>query len=178
MAKQSSKHKFSLKENSTGESSCECCSSIDLEYEKLKNKYKLPDFKELNEDFDVKKVEFNSETFLRDIRKAMVLKFTSTLQFIELLLNPTNGSMFHLFLVKGINGTEKEILDKLFESLGIIEIDSFSLDVDYDEKKEAEFINSSLSLWNEMKPKLNSIISSLKQNWRKTTGRKEKSYFG
>lgn len=165
------------------EEKCEYCGE-DLEsfkeaYEKLSKKYSLPCFKDLNEDFDIGKIDCcNSETLLREIRKAMISKFASLLQLTELLLNPSNGSMFHMFLVKGINNSEKEKLNKLFETLGSIQIESFSLDLTYNEKKEAEFINFSFSEWKNMNPDLKIIISSLKENWRKTTSKKSKSYFG
>ena len=165
------------------EEKCEYCGE-DLEefkeeYAKLAKKYSLPNFKDLNEKFDIGKIDCcNSETLLREVRKSMISKFGSLLQFVELLLNPSNGSMFHMFLVKGVNGTEKEKLNKLFETLGAIQIKSFSLDIEYNEKREAEFIKSSFKDWEEIKPDLKAIVTSLKENWRKTTDSKKKSYFG
>ena len=147
-------------------------------YELLAKQYSLPKFKQLNDDFDISKIDTNTETLLRDVRKMMVGKLSSVLQFVELLLNPSSGSMFHMFLVRGITNGEKERLDKLFEVIGAFEIDSFELDITYNEKKEAEFIKNTFSSWQTMKPELEGVISSLKQNWRKTTDKKGKSYFG
>lgn len=147
-------------------------------YKKLSDKYNLPSYKELDEDFDINKVDSVEDTLLRDIRKIMFGKFASVLNFIELLLNPSNGSMFHMYMVKGINSDEKNILNKLFESLGAIEIESFSLDIDYSEKNEAIFIKESFEKWQLMKPELNKIINSIKQEWKKSSSKKEKSYFG
>ena len=161
---------------------CEYCGealeAIKEEYEKLQAQYDLPSFKEINEDFDISKVDCNTGTILRDVRKMMVLKFSSILQFVELLLNPSSGSMFHMFLVKGINGDNKDILNSLFEGLGTIEINSFELDINYSEKDEADFIKRNFHAWNSMKPKINTINKSLKDNWKKTTQKKDKSYFG
>lgn len=149
------------------------------EYDKFSKKHSLPNFKDLNEDFDIGKIDCcNSETLLREVRKSMISKFGSLLQFVELLLNPSNGSMFHMFLVKGVNNDEKEKLNKLFEDLGTIQIESFSLDISYNEKKEAEFIKSSFNEWKKMNPNLKSIITSLKENWKKSTSSKKKSYLG
>jgi len=163
----------------------ECCEecggsveSLKENYEVFQKKYSLPSFKELNEEFDIGKLDCDTETILRDIRKSMVLKFSSTLQFTELLLNPSNGSMFHMFLVKGINGDNKEDLNKLFENLGSIEIESFSRDITYNEKEEANFINRNFKSWKELKPPLEKIMKSLKDNWKKTAQKKGKSYFG
>ena len=147
-------------------------------YKELEKKYNLPNFKELDEDFDISKVDCTIETLLRDIRKTMFGKFASVLNFIELLLNPSNGSMFHMYMVKGITLEEKNILNKLFEKLGYIEIESFSLDINYDEKNEALFIKKSFREWQEMKPEVDKTIKSLKENWKKVSDKKEKSYFG
>lgn len=147
-------------------------------YEKLKQKYGLPEFKELDEEFEISKIGSYSETTLRDIRKAMCEKLSLTLNLIELLLNPANGSMFYMYLIRWINGKEKEKLNNLFEKLGEIEIDSLELEVNYSEEKEANFINANLKKWKEIKPNLAEVISSFKDNWKKSVTKKEKSYFG
>ena len=148
------------------------------EYKKLSDKYNLPSYKEMDEDFDINKIDSIEDTLLRDIRKLMFSKFASVLNFVELLLNPTNGSMFHMYLVKGINTEEKNSLNNLFESLGSIEIESFSLDINYSEKNEAAYIKESYEKWQKMKPELDKIISSIKLNWKKVSSKKEKSYYG
>jgi len=148
-------------------------------YERLKSRYSgLPSFDKLNEEFDIGKVDFNEVTLARDVRKAMINKFFAILNFVEMLLNPSNGTMFQMFLVKGINSVEKDILNKLFEELGIIEIESFYLDINYNEDKEVEFIVKNFQEWPEMKKELNKVIESLRNNWRKTSSSKGKSYFG
>jgi hypothetical protein len=163
------------KEDHTIELSIE---TIKEQYSTIKKKYNLPEFKELNEEFDIAKIDTNKEVFLRDIRKTMISKLSSILTFIELLLNPGNGPMFHLYLVKGITQREKDILNQLFDKLGKIEIESFELDIDYSEKKEAEFIIHTSKEWKIMKKDLLEIILILKKNWGNNSTKKEKSYFG
>ncbi|MEM3074976.1 MAG: hypothetical protein QW727_03485 [Candidatus Pacearchaeota archaeon] len=168
-----------MKEKKNG---CELCrgnkDSIKNLYKTIQKKYDLPPFKYLDENFDISKYDWNKNTFLRDIRKMIENKFYTTLQFIELLLNPSNGSMFHFFLVNGMNGIEKSTLKNLFENLGEIEINSIALDINFDEKKEAEFIKNSCKSWEKIKPELEKIIDSIKSNWKKTNKTKGKSYFG
>ena len=161
-----------------GKESCTDVKELKKKYSILMNKYNLPGFKELDEEFDILKIDSNSETLLREVRKLMILKFSAVLNFIELILNPTNGSMFHMFLVKGINNFDKKIMDNLFERLGEIELNSFKLDINYSEESEAEFIKSKFEIWQEIKPELTKILDSLQDNWNKTAYKKEKSYFG
>ena len=147
-------------------------------YEIARKKYQLPDFKELNEEFDIGKIEFNEDTVLRDLRKAIMLKLSSSLQLIELLLNPTNGSMFNMLLTRNIESEEKLILEKLFDTLGQIEINSYVLDIEYSEKNEAEFIISRTEEWKIISKEINKILRKLGEDWKKSNFKKAKSYFG
>jgi len=148
-------------------------------YNKLKKKYSLPEFKVLNEEFDIGKIDFNHDTVLRDVRKGIIAKCFSILSFIELLINPTSGSMFYMYLVRGLDAADKEKLKELFDKLGSIEIDSFKLDVKYSEAEEAKFIKAKTAEWDkEIKPILLNIVDRLSINWKKISIKKEKSYFG
>ncbi len=169
------KSKKGKKERQTIEFSIE---TLKEQYSSVRKKYNLPEFTALNEEFDIAKLDVNDETLLRDIRKTMIAKLFSVLNFVELLLNPSNGSMFHMYLVKAISQKEKETLNQLFDKLGEIEIESFSLDIEYSEKKEAEFINNIFKEWQKIKKDLADIISSLKKSWGNNNTKKEKSYFG
>ncbi len=172
-----------IEKKEDAEEDCEDCCINELDeikekYSELQKKYLLPNFEQLNEEFDIGKVDFNQDTILRDIRKSMVNKFFAILSFTELLLNPSTGSMFYMFLVKGVNSKEKEILNGLFDKLGEIEIDSFELDINYNEKAEAKFINEKYKTWQEIKKELAQVLDSLKKNWGSRAIKKEKTYFG
>ncbi len=148
------------------------------EYGALAVKYGLPGFDEMNDEFDIGKLDCNPDSLLRDVRKSIVNRFASMLNFVELLLNPTNGSMFHMYLVRGINGGDKEVLDKLFEELGELEIEAIALDINYDEKNEAEYIKKSFEAWKGMKDDFDKIVKKLKESWKKRDIKRERGYFG
>lgn len=152
--------------------------TIKEKYEEAKSKHNLPNFEQMNDDFDISKIECDTETILRDVRKAIISKFSSWLTFIETLINPSGGTMFHMYLVKSIGEKERKILSEIFSELGEIEIQAIELEIQYDEKKEAEFVNINFKKWQEMKKPLLEITGSLKDNWKKETIKKEKSYFG
>jgi len=151
---------------------------IKEKYEKLVKKHDLPSFEEINNDFDITKIDSDSETLIRDVRKAITAKFSSILSFVEVLLNPTSGSMFYMFLVKGVNGEEKEILNNLFAKIGAMDIEAITLDIVYSEEKEAEFIKSSFEDWRRIQKDLMKVVDKLKENWQKTAIKKDRSYYG
>jgi len=149
------------------------------DYETLAKKYKLPDYKTLNEEFDIEKVaEQETDTLLREIRKVIMDKVIAYLRFIELLLNPSQAPMFFFALLKGLDNDDKKLLEELYTKLGKLEIEVIEVDNDYSEKGEAEFIKRISAKWKEVKEGMKKISKSLKLSWEKKTEKKEKSYLG
>lgn len=147
------------------------------DYTKLAEKYKLPSFQQLNEEFDIEKVqELETETLLREIRKVIMDKVIAYLRFIELLLNPSNAPMFFFALLRGIESADKKILDNLYTRLGVLEIEVIGVDNDYSEKSEAEFLNRVFKDWKGVKEDMRHISKVLRKSWDKKSVQKEKGY--
>jgi len=148
-------------------------------YSELEKKYKLPSYKELNEEFDIEKAqELETDTLLREIRKVIMDKVIAYLRFIEMLLNPSNAPMFFFALLKGLDNGDKKILEDLYSKLGRLEIEVVEIDNDYSEKNEAEFIIHVFNEWREIKEDMKKIAKSLQKSWDKKSERKDKSYLG
>lgn len=149
------------------------------EYSIIEKKYNLPSFSNMNEDFDIEKIiEKDTELLIREIRRAMLEKNTAYLRFIDMTINPSNSPMFLMILLKNIESTEKKFLNELYMQLGKYEIISLKLDNIYDEKAEAEFINSFYARWQEIKKEFSLFISSFEESMNKKTEKKEKGYLG
>jgi len=160
----------------------DCCWSLkDLkrEYEKLKSKYSLPSFKEMNEDFEIEKLEEReTEILARDIRRAMIEKNSAYLRFIEMFMNPSSSPMLFLALMKNMDNIDKKLVEDLYSKLGKYEILSLRLDNEYDEAKEAEFINKFFKEWQQVKKDFGSLLKFMEDSWDKKGERKEKGYLG
>jgi len=149
------------------------------EYEKLRKKYDLPSFKEMNEDFEIEKLqEHDTETLSREIRRAIAEKNLSYLRFVEMFMNPGNAPMFFLALVKNMENTDRKLLEDLYLALGKFEIKSLALDNIYDEKRDAEFIKEFFKYWQDIKIKFADVIRAIQDSWDRKTERKEKGYLG
>ena len=145
----------------------------------LQKKYKLPSFKDLNEEFDIEKAaEHETDCLMREIRKAVMDKVIAYLRFVEMLINPTSAPMFFFALVKCLTSTEKKKLEKIYEKLGGFEIDVIELDCRYVEKKEAEFIKKMFKEWQEVEREMLEIVGTLRTNWNQKIGKNEKGYLG
>ena len=146
-------------------------------YNKLKDKHSLPDFSELNKLFDIEDIEIETEFLLKKIRRKISEKITDYLRFLDLILNPSNAPIFFFRLVKNLDRDDTIKITNIYEKLASFEISVISLDLEYSEQKEVEFIKSSYDIFNSIKKDFLKIIEKLKfteENYKKTNG----SYFG
>lgn len=148
-------------------------------YETLRKKYGLPDFKVLNENFEIENVSiYDTELLLKKIRKQMMEKVYSYLRMFETFLNPSSAPLFILNLIKSFNSEDKELLGKLYKQLGEIEVSSFELEVIYDEKREADFVNKIYTSWMNMSKDILNLTSFIRKSYNPDIGKQNKSYFG
>lgn len=147
-------------------------------YEPLQKKYKLPSFDELNKEFEIEKVqEHETDFLLREIRKNVGEKLGAFLRFLENIINPSLAPVFILNSLKDLAAREKELIKACYEALVDSELESIHLDIEYDEKKEAAFIQKSFKKWQDIKPYMNELISSMEKTQKKVEERKN-SYLG
>lgn len=148
-------------------------------YERIRKRYKLPDFKELNNDFQIEKIcEYETDCLAREIRKFMADKFSNYLRFIEAVLHPINAPIFIFSVIKAISQEEKRKFEEIYKKLAENEIKLIEVDIDSSEEKETKFIKESYKMWQEIKKDLLEITKMIKKNWDSKFGANSKSYFG
>ena len=147
-------------------------------YKPLQEKYQLPTFSELNKIFDIEDIDPETEFLLRKIRRTIAEKMANYLRFTEIILNPSNAPMFFFKLLKKIDSSDKESLSKIYEQLGNAELKMLSLDIEYNETEEANFINETYkSFTTEIKDEFLKIIEKL-NNGEENSVRVNGSYLG
>ena len=148
-------------------------------YKILQEKYSLPSFESLNEDFVIEKAyESETDLLLREIRKFIWDRIGNYLRLIEGILNPVNAPMFIFSIVKILGIEEKKKLSEIYKELTKLEIRVIAIDLDYDEKKEAEFVNNAYSLWQKIKKDLVNILEKICKKWDDKSENSNKCYFG
>lgn len=149
------------------------------EYEKIQKEHGLPGFDELNKDFCIEKIsDFETDFLLREVRKIMADRFSNYLRFIEAILNPVNVPMFIFSIVKSLSIEEKNKLTEVYKKLAEIEVELIGVDIEYVEKKEAEFIKQSFLVWQKIKKDILEIVRVIKKNWGNKLETNNKGYFG
>lgn len=148
-------------------------------YKKIQQLHNLPDFEKLNSEFSIEKLaEIETDFLIREVTKIMAEKFSNYLRFVELVLNPSNSPMFIFSIIKTMGENEKKKFSEIYKELARIELDLIELDVDFNEKKEADFINNSYKTWINMKKDFFDIISGIKSNWNNKSENNKNGYFG
>jgi len=149
------------------------------EYQILQERYNMPPFEKLNEDFQIEKAtECETDFILKEIRKYVTDKFFNYLRFIESLLTPTDAPMFVFAIAKTLGIKEKEKLIELYKKIAKIDIDLIELDIEYSEEKEANSIKKCYEMWQEIKKEFLELIEVIKKNWDNKLEDNGKSYFG
>ncbi len=148
-------------------------------YKELQNKYHLPDFDSLNHDFYAEKIsEIETDVLTREIRRFMADRIYNYLRFIETILNPVNVPMFIFSIIKSLDSSDKKKLSDLYARLSEINIELIKLDIDSNEKKDAEFINQVYESWQSIKKDLSSVVNRFKDNKEVKEDKNSTRYFG
>jgi len=148
-------------------------------YKKIQKEYSLPDFEKLNFEFSIEKVaDIETDYLIREIGRIMADRFSNYLRLVELILNPVNSPMFIFSIIKTIGENEKKKLSEMYKELTKIELSLIELDVNFSEKKEAEFINNSYMVWMNIKKDLIEVIEKARSNWDNKQEGNNKAYFG
>jgi hypothetical protein len=150
---------------------------LKAEYATLAKKYKLPSFIELNENFEIEKIDRESETLLRAVRKVVIEKIVNSLGFVEMLLNPINVPRLYVPFIKSMAQEQKILLDQVYWKFSELSTGSLACEIHYDENKEAELIRKTNTTWNEIKKDFGKLLENISKP-KTQIEKKEKSYFG
>ena len=153
--------------------------NLKKEYLKLKKKFNLPGFDEMNQDFHIEKLsETESIYLIREVRRFMVEKLSHYMRFVEATLNPSNATLFVFSVVKTLNSEDKKSLSEVYKELMKIELKVVELDLIFDENEEANFVVEVFKTWQKIKKDLSGVLKKVNDNWDKEVELNNKGYFG
>ncbi len=148
-------------------------------YAALKKKYGLPEFKFLNENFEIENIDIGeTELLAKMIRKHMTEKVFYVLRSLEMFLNPQNAPLFIFDIIKSFSESDRALIKELYTKIAHYEIEAFGLEGNYSEKNEADFIKKFSDDWKSISEDLRKIYASMKDGHKKDLRKGSKSYLG
>jgi len=139
---------------------------VEKEYEKLSKKYKLPKFKDLNEQFEIVDLE-NVNFLLRNILRKIADKLEFYSNLINDLLQPDTSSLSSMHETKFLSEEDRNGMYALFKKIMKTYRNIIVLVLENDEKNQANFLRGFFAEWVGIKKQLIDYISKMKDSWDK-----------
>ncbi|MBI2133660.1 hypothetical protein HYU11_03180 [Candidatus Woesearchaeota archaeon] len=147
------------------------------EYERLRKLHRLPDFATVEREFDISNCE-ESRNILKSVREFMGDKISKVCEILEDILQP-DTNLSSLYESRVFTEIEKKSIFDVYRKFMILKRRSDSLFVINSEQADIEFIRSTYSEWENLKPKMMKIISSLEESWSRESEVSDRlAYFG
>ena len=146
-------------------------------YAVLAEKHKLPSFEEINKDFDIDRVCYETDFILRMVRRSMKDKITSYLSFLEMLINPVNAPRIYQMYMKSLSEDENKLLTGIYEALGKFNFEALPWEFNSTEEEDAKAIKRTLEVWNESIGDFKKLLEGMKVP-DSNESKRERGYFG
>ena len=152
--------------------------AIEKQWADLRKKYKLPDFKELDLDFEISAIEESNFPARSAIGKiSEKIDFYSAL--LSELMQPDAANIYSMHETRFFDEEEKKSVYNLYCKLMGFNRKCIELSLKNSEKEDAEFISGFFEEWKSIKKELAGIVSKMGDSWSKETDVKEElEYFG
>jgi hypothetical protein len=146
-------------------------------YEILRSKYSLPNFEDINHDFEIEKIaDKETDLLIRNIRREILEKITNYMRFLEALMNSSNAPILFMALANQVTEKERKIMNEIYTKFGEYFIKSVLLDNDSNDEKEIELILEIVKDWNMIKVQFNGLIEVFDANFENKKEKKSKNY--
>lgn len=139
---------------------------IKAEYQKIKEKYKLPPFEYMDNEFEVSAIKIpDSGVFIKATLRAINNKVGLIINYLEPVITPQQ-TMHSMIELNGITEEEKKDIYLLYKSLGLIYHNLCLAELEAEEKI-AEQINKTTKEWSKLKPKIIICLNMINKTWEK-----------
>jgi|GEM_PF-6290464 len=135
------------------------------EYKALQQKYTLPDFDEIDKEFEIRKIDTNL-FLIKEIRRVILQKLDFSVALIEPILNPSPSSLHSFVETKFF---AKQNIEPMFDFYKKVwHWMHLGISVSYmQEKDEAEWINDVWKAWPEIKKETGKYSKQIADGWSK-----------
>ena len=137
---------------------------IEKKYSELKKKHKLPEFRDIDFEFEISDLEETNFLLRAIIRRiAEKLDFYSTM--LEEVLQPDTSNLYAMHEMKFFEDGEKSQMYEVYAKLMSLNRQSIEVSLEHDERNEADFIGNALEEWKSLKQDLLKIVRKMRASW-------------
>ncbi len=134
------------------------------QYNELKKKHKLPDFKEIDFEFEISDLEETNFLLRAVVRKiAEKLDFCSTM--LEEVLQPEPSNLYAMHETGFFDEEEKKQMNALYSRLMVLNRHSIEVSLTNNENEQTSFIINALNEWKTLKNELLKYVKKMKGVW-------------
>lgn len=145
---------------------------IEKQYNELRKKLKLPEFREIDNEFEISDLEETS-FLLRAILRRVAEKLDFYATMLEEVLQPDASNMYAMHETRAFDEDEKNKMYDLYSRLMNYNRQTIGLSLAHNEKEDADFINNFLNEWKELKKELLKYVKKMKDSWKTEADIKE-----
>ena len=138
---------------------------IEKRYNELRKKHKLPEFKEIDNEFEISDLE-ETDFLLRAIIRRMEEKLDFYSTMLEELLQPDTSNLYAMHETRYFDDDEKKQMYELYTKLMNFNRQSIEVSLEHNKKEESDFINNLFNEWKELKQELLGFVKKMKASWK------------
>ncbi len=139
--------------------------TIEKDYAELREKMKLPEYGELDREFDLSSIEPNGNV-LRSVREKISDKLAASADLLDHTLQP-DVNLSSLYESRIFTEEDKKEIFNLYRALMSLKRKCDALQIMNSDEDDRKFISGSLAEWKKVKPMLVDILSRLEASWKK-----------
>ena len=134
-------------------------------YNELRKRYKLPEFKDIDFEFELSDLEYSNFLARSIIRRiAEKLDFYSTM--LEEVLQPDTSNLYALHEIRVFTEEDKRKMYEIYTKMMHFNRQSIEVLLEHNEKHEAEFISCVFNEWANIRDDLLRYVLKMKQSWK------------
>ena len=142
------------------------------QYNELKKKFRLPEFRDINNEFELSDLEETS-FLLRNIIRRIAEKLDFYTTVVEGVLQPDASSLHTIHETRFFDQDEKNKMYDTYRKLMNFNRMSIEISLEPNEKDEAQLICDFFDKWKEIKHELLRYAKKMKDSWKTETDIKE-----
>jgi len=138
---------------------------IEKQYIELKKKHRLPEFREIDFEFELRDLE-ETNFLMRAIIRRMEEKLDFYSTMLEEVLQPDTSNLYAMHETKFFDDDEKKQMYELYTRLMNFNRQSIEVSLEHNESSEADFINSLFEEWKSLKQELLRFVRKMRASWK------------